>query len=131
MPQHHHALRAGLVALALSAACAPPANANDVNGERGVSVYDQYPDCMERGEMKPGARETCVLQGRAVRQRAAPAERADSGAPSSTGGGSPASDSPATPAPGGSGSAPGSAARGASPSSGASAPGGAASMGKR
>ena len=35
--------------------------ANDANGERDPSIYDQFPDCMSRGQVKQGQPAPCEL----------------------------------------------------------------------
>jgi hypothetical protein len=51
-------LAAGLL---LSGAYACSAYAGDADGQRDISIYDQNPACLERGELKPGQPSPCVL----------------------------------------------------------------------
>lgn len=45
----------------LLGASACSAYAGDADGQRDVSIYDQNPACLERGQLQPGQASPCVL----------------------------------------------------------------------
>jgi len=60
------------LALGLCAVCALPLHASDPDGERGISVFDKYPECMKPDEMKPADRVKCTVQNGPPRVRVVP-----------------------------------------------------------
>lgn len=69
-PSCAHGLRLAVVVLCW--ALALPAQAAD--GERGISIYDKYPECMKPDDLKPEDRKKCVIQD-GPPHRPIPAER--------------------------------------------------------
>lgn len=49
-----------LAAVALCCGLALPAQAAD--GDRGISIFDKYPECMKPDELKPADRKKCTIQ---------------------------------------------------------------------
>ena len=49
------------LAAAVALAWVPLSHANDANGEVDPSIFDQYPDCMSRGQVAPGQPAPCEL----------------------------------------------------------------------
>lgn len=131
-----------LLALAAFAACAAfalPVHASDADGERGISVFDQHPECMDRDELKSGDRRKCTVQSGPARVRVGPGNQATTSGTaigSQTGSGAGMEGSPAPGNASGSsvagGATQGGAASGTSASSGGAAgQGSAASAGRR
>jgi hypothetical protein len=89
-----------LLAFGLACAAAPPLHAADDDAERGISIFDQYPECMKPDELKPAERKKCEVQDGPPR-RPIPAGRANpAGNPSAPGTATPpgvAGPAPATP----------------------------------
>ncbi len=88
-----------LLALASVAVFALPVHASDADGERGISVFDKHPECMERDELKVGDRQKCVVQGGPARVRVAPGSQASTSGTaigSQAGGGAVMEGSPAS-----------------------------------
>ena len=54
------ACRLCLAKVVLGGGFVSPAHAAD--GERGISIYDKYPECMRPDELKPEERNKCVIQ---------------------------------------------------------------------
>lgn len=128
-----------LLAFAAGAAFALPVHASDADGERGISVFDKHPECMDRDELKAGDRRKCTVRSGPSRVRAAPGSQASTSGTvigSQAGGGSVIEGSPASGNASGSsvagGATQGGTASGAGPSTGGAAgQGSAASAGRR
>lgn len=64
-----------LLAWGVCMALVAPLHAADADGQRGISIFDQHPECMER-DLKPAAREKCTVRGDRVAPRLAPRQQA-------------------------------------------------------
>ena len=67
-----------LLAWGACAALVAPLHAADADGQRGISIFDQHPECMER-ELKPADREKCTMRGERVAPQLAPRQQAGAG----------------------------------------------------
>ena len=70
------AIKSAILLLVLSVcAAAPPLLASDADGERGISVLDRHPECMDRA-LNPAERKKCEVRDSAAK----PAPRKQGGA---------------------------------------------------
>ena len=64
-----------LLAMGVFAVLMSPLHAADADGQRGIGIFDQHPECMER-HLKPRDREKCAVRGDGTAPRLAPRQQA-------------------------------------------------------